>query len=304
MDQTANLVEIWTSSGLLEQSLKKVLTSNGVWKEYSNFWLFLADQKSGEWLLIRKGHVSGSICAACCGLSIYSTPYQEADLASGKSNKIFSKFEQDRMDRGTAREPRARKWLENRDKETIIELPFAVWKKNPYLGVSVDGLTQDRVIEIKSPDRMYQDLIKYTQGIKKDPSQTEWGKLLLLLNSEQISQLSELAHINPSHLCQMYLGMTVMNKRKATYVVFAEPENLVFTQDLYYLDWLWDLIIYPRIEYYIEQILKPRLIDTPYPIMPYPIDKTSRSLVCPYGFPQENREVSQYDGIMDAVFNL
>lgn len=288
----------------MDPVVRRIDTPHGTWEEYPNYWLFLADQKSEGWLLIRKGHVSGSICASCCGLSVYSTPYEEADIASGRKTKIFQKFEQDRMDRGTDREPRARKWLEKRDQETILELPFAIWKKNPYLGVSVDGLTKERVVEIKSPDRMYPDLIKYTQGIRKDPAQTEWGKLLTLLDLKQLEQLRELAHINPSHLCQMYLGMTIMDKRKATYVVFAEAENLVFTQDLYYLDWLWDLLIYPRIEYYIEQILKPRLIDSIYPIMPFEVIKTSRQIERPFGFPEEKEQISQYDGIIDAVFNL
>ena len=290
-------VQEW--DGLLGSPLSVSTDGEGTWLEYQHFWLFMADQKSDAWIKVRGGHVSGSTCANCCGFSPYETPYSEAEYASGCKRKQFDQVAMGRMNRGTEREPRVRDWFIRKTGLDIVELPFAVDKAFPFIGVSVDGIGHDRVIEIKAPDTLYPALIDYVNGVKTDINKTYWANVLPHLTLDQVRVLSEMAHINPCHVCQMYLGMYVTKRTRATYIVYSENSNQVFTQDLVWNQWLWDLVLFPRIRYYVHAILVPLLKGMPFtpgPLRPLMYQLMGQTVqVVPVGFPTKQDKVTDFN---------
>ncbi len=68
------------------------------------------------------------------------------------------------MNLGNIYEGPVRDYLAKKLGSEIKETGFAIWKKDPRFGASLDGIINDEVgIEIKCPQRMYRPILEYLE---------------------------------------------------------------------------------------------------------------------------------------------
>ena len=227
-----------------------------LWVDCHRYWLFLAPQRSPEWLEVRKGRVSGSILAKICQdgkYDKYSDPHLLAREICGIQEKIIANCG-NITEHGTITEPTIRKWHEKTINSRILELPFAIPKWCLYIGVSLDAYIYGSygIGEYKSPQKMYEGLEHriacVENGIKVSPEDTN--------------------NIIIDHLYQMYLGMSVFGKSFCDYVVYdCVKTNKIFYQRIIFDKQFWCENMYPKLKHFIETSLIPIMPDN-YPLMP------------------------------------
>lgn len=218
-----------------------VSSSSASWMDCGTYYLSNAEQRSPEWHRTRSGRVTASNFGTCAGNSKFSTPDMLALEISGFKKKEFSENSLRVMDIGTKMEPFARQWYEKTYKVEVKEYGLAVPKWNLYIGGSPDGIISgsDGIIEIKCPEKMYEPLKKRISEL----SQTQ----------------SDHSHIWSTHYDQMQGCMAILNKTFCDYIVYCEPENQVYLERIPFNVSYWETDLYPKINAFIEQKLKPLL---------------------------------------------
>ena len=223
-----------------------------LWKESDTYWLDTTPQKdptsnevSERWLKLRSGRLTASNAGTAAGHSMFSTPEQLADQLAGITPKVFSEESKRVMNLGNEREPIARDWYCQTNNVTVEELGLAVPKWNLYLGGSVDGAVvgNDKIIEIKCPEKMYGPLVNHMEKLK-------YGWKAPQFYHE---------HIWDSHYDQMQLCMKILGKKYCDYIVYCVDENSCFTETVAFNEKYWNEDLYPKLTHFIENLLKPRL---------------------------------------------
>jgi putative phage-type endonuclease len=220
------------------------------WIQYENHWLYNAEQRTEDWLLVKRGRPSGSTIGACLGQSRFTTSDLQAEYLCGTKTKEFTEQQQKNMNYGTEMEPIARRWYENSRNVVVEESGMIVPKWNLYLGVSVDGLVKDTngIIEIKCVKKMYYKLKQRLANKQKNTNNYD--------------------HIFASHYLQMQLGMAVWNRTWCDYIVYCPNEKSVYVETIPFDSDRWKNEWYPQICNFIDQKIKPLLKQTPFPLLP------------------------------------
>lgn len=256
-----------------------------LWVDCEIYWLYMAAQGTSEWKEARKGRVTGSVLAEACKKGKYSNTTDQklydinqidmhdimkvqidqnivSQEIAGIKAKMFGDFAITAMAHGTKTEPLIRKHHSDRVGLTILELPIAVPKFNPNLGVSIDAYLKNE------PNRKYYNCIgeyKAPQYLYKDLQ----NRLILQQNGLSNQNYD---HIVKNHYYQMHLGMRIFQKDFCDYIAY----DCVFMKQAYFEripfnTKFWEIEIEKPVNNFIDQYLKPQLNSTsssPYPMMP------------------------------------
>ena len=168
------------------------------------------------------------------------------------------------MNHGNTYEPIARDWYDKKYNVKTVEIGFCVPKWDHTIGVSIDGLVLDAdeneldgIIEIKCPQKMYQQIknkqrnLKFLEECGMDISEYE----------------KDYSHIWKTHFVQMQLGMAVLDKKWCDYIVYCTFERKVSVERIYFDQEYWKKL-YSNIKGFIKTQINPLLKNGKIPVMP------------------------------------
>lgn len=227
------------------------LERNVPWLDRGTFWLSTIPQGTPLWDGQRKYRLTGSNFGYAAGHGLhFKTPTRLADEMTGIVEPDISPEAQQRMDYGTAQEKFARRWYERKHRVLVKEVGLAVWKENPALACSTDGIVlhadgseSDLLIEIKSVMKMYDPLKKHTQMMAMGWTPPQYYH----------------DHMWTTHYDQIQGNLAIMNKKWCDYIVYCEPEKAVFTYRVEYNPDYWNNELLPKLKSFINSELEPRL---------------------------------------------
>lgn len=153
------------------------------------------------------------------GNSIYKSRDQYFGEVLGLLPKTFTGNVH--TDRGQRLEPKIREMYETRHSTRVEEVGFVIPDWCPYIGVSPDGLVENGCIEIKSPVRVYRELLE--DGVVKG-----------------------------EHYAQMQMAMIICDRPWCDYVVYSEHQDLYFEKRVEKNPDYWNEELYPAIHRAIE----------------------------------------------------
>lgn len=227
--------------------------ANQKWIDKGTYYLSTSPQGSDEWKRERIGRITMSNIARTAGHSDFDklSDVAFAETLLGITEKTFSDISKYRMKRGTDHEDIARKKLElelGKLKEykniKITTAGLAVWKQDQRFGASLDGVVEidgvesDIGVEIKCPEKMYNNIKKYIDsGCKGDLG------------------------IYPSHYDQMIGNGIVTNKKHMIYCVYGiDDEQLAWFKIPVDHDY-WRYELYPKACEFYEGYMKNKIVE-------------------------------------------
>jgi hypothetical protein len=147
------------------------------------------------------------------------------------------------VENGKKLEPVARDmYIEKNHHLNVEEVSMGIWKKNPYLGASPDGLVgDDGLLEIKCPARLPRPIFFYTQGYD------------VRVISDEIPV--RYAHIWPHYYDQMQGCMAIFGRKWCDYVVYV-PGMELFIDRVTFNEEYWNNILLPRLESFVNKHIK------------------------------------------------
>ena len=174
--------------------------------------LYNVDQGSDDWKYMRKGKITMSNIGKVVG----HAPYYK----------------------GTKYEPKVRNILAKKLNCEISETGFAVWKKDPRFGASLDGIIDDECgIEIKCPARMYGPILNYMRKKNPDPD--------------------DISHIWKSQYDQVIGNGVITGRKWMFFCVYGIEDKLMFIQKVKVDYRYWKKELYrPSVEFY-ENYMEP-----------------------------------------------
>lgn len=217
--------------------------------ETETCWISLEPQGSSIWKKLRAKLLTASNIAKALGLSNFGTPEEIAEtILTGISKPIDNRHTQ----RGTKLEPDGRDWYQDVKDVEVKEIGLAVWKKDPRIGASSDGIVKKKeekeegCLEIKAPENIYPELLS-RQYLKK--------------------KKSGYGHIKIDHYLQIQTNMIVLGKNWCDYLVFcplrdSEEEREIERPEAY-LERIrkdqeeWDEKWYPLIQRFFKKYVDP-----------------------------------------------
>lgn len=108
-----------------------------------------AEQRSQEWLDLRKNMLTASDCATAIGENKYEKPFDLLLKKCGKGKPFTGNAA---TEHGNKYEDEARILYEQRHNEVVHEIGLEPHPKYPWLGGSPDGITESgKLVEIKCP---------------------------------------------------------------------------------------------------------------------------------------------------------
>ena len=108
-----------------------------------------AEQRSQEWLDLRKNMLTASDCATAIGENKYEKPFDLLLKKCGKGKPFTGNAA---TEHGNKYEDEARILYEQRHNEVVHEIGLEPHPKHPWLGGSPDGITESgKLVEIKCP---------------------------------------------------------------------------------------------------------------------------------------------------------
>lgn len=224
----------------------------GEWIDFGNYWHFKIEQRLPDWFKVRINRVGGSSVASAVGDG-YDNPDQTALYISGKMKKKFDDFGLINIQRGIDNEDNAIEKYEEQYGFKVKEMGTCIPKFDRRIGVSVDGVVyekgsdeeyyeSDGIIEVKCPIRIYRDLV----------DRMEYGDDYEDPNYE---------HIKPAHYAQMQLGMAVLNKNWADYIVYQIPKKtecgFLYVERIPFNKKYWSEYLYPGVCHFYKYCLFP-----------------------------------------------
>lgn len=195
------------------------------WIDRGSYFESTAKQNTPEWLEARFGRVNGSDTGALAGKSIFKTPEEKGKIIAGIETESFKPENLEAIDHGHRFEPVCRRWYEKTYRCKILERGSCVSKQDPLIASSVDGeiISQDGLIEIKCPKKMYAPIIKYMEMKKQG-----WNPGPHFYD-----------HIWETHLAQMMQAMFVLKKSFCDYIVYSTDDSQVFVQRVHFDPVYW-----------------------------------------------------------------
>jgi hypothetical protein len=213
---------------------------------FPTYFLYLGSQGDDNWKKHRKypGKLNASNVGKALKHSIFDSPEDVADDILEFERKPKAERKPGAMQRGNLREPLARDWYERQFGVTVQQICHVTPKWEPRLGGSPDGLVNDDGgVEFKCPDSLPVKIKLYLQRCKSGVvPEGHW-------------------HIYDEHYDQIQTYMAIMKRNWWDYVVYAEDDNTVFRQTIYFDEKYWNDCLYPGINEFLYQKLPNRLLE-------------------------------------------
>ena len=195
---------------------------------------YLVDVKQGsrDWLYMRKGRITMSNLGKIVGHAPYCTLSEEelGKVFKGEMKEDFSEEAKKRMNLGNLYEDPVRKYLEKKINMKIKETGFAIWKKDPRFGASLDGVINDEIgVEIKCPKKMYRPIKEFME--KKSRGE---------------AKESDISHIWKSQYDQVIGNGVITGRKWMIFCVFSIEEKTMFYQKVKVDYDYWDNFLYPK----------------------------------------------------------
>ena len=181
---------------------------------------------------MRKGRITMSNLGKIVGHAPYCTLSHE-DLGKcfrGLLKEDFSDDAKKRMDLGNQYEPLVRDALAQKLGVEIKETGFAIWKKDPRFGASLDGIISDDVgIEIKCPAKMYGPIKNFLERREKGEVKED-----------------EIGHIWKSQYDQIIGNGVITGRKWMIFCVYSIEEKKMFYQKVKVDYDYWHNFLYPK----------------------------------------------------------
>ena len=200
--------------------------------------IYNMEQRTQEWYDIRKGKITASNFGTAVGHSSFKSPKELSDEL--KQNK---KFSNEAIEHGIKMEPIARNFYSELYKVEVKEIGFAVPVWYPKIGCSPDGIIYvdsketNKIIEIKCPKQMYDQLsvrnYLISEGVKFD-----------LFNH---------SHINTTHYDQIQGNLAILNKEYCDYIVFVNKDDY-YIETIPFNKIYWELL-FEKIKIFCNEFL-------------------------------------------------
>ena len=201
-------------------------------KDCGCYYLVDVTQGSKDWLYMRKGRITMSNLGKIVGHAPYCTLSHE-DLGKcfrGLLKEDFSDDAKKRMDLGNQYEPLVRDALAQKLGVEIKETGFAIWKKDPRFGASLDGIISDDVgIEIKCPAKMYGPIKNFLERREKGETTED-----------------EIGHIWKSQYDQIIGNGVITGRKWMIFCVYSIEEKKMFYQKVKVDYDYWHKFLYPK----------------------------------------------------------
>jgi len=181
---------------------------------------------------MRKGRITMSNLGKIVGHAPYCK-LEGGELAAvlkGEKKEEFTQEALERMNLGNQYEDPVRRKLGEKLGVEIKETGFAIWRKDPRFGASLDGVIDSETgIEIKCPRRMYRPIVQYLE--RKERGETTDD---------------EIDHIWKSQYDQI-IGNGVITGRKWMYFcVYSIDDKQMFYQKIKVDYNYWNDFLYPK----------------------------------------------------------
>jgi len=201
-------------------------------KDCGCYYLVDVKQGSSDWLFMRKGRITMSNLGKIVGHAPYcKMEGQElADCFKGIKKEEFTEEAKERMNLGNEYEGPVRDYLAKKLGVEIKETGFAIWKKDPRFGASLDGIINDEIgIEIKCPMKMYGPIKGYMERKEKG-----------------LAKDDEVGHIWKSQYDQVIGNGVITGRKWMIFCVYSIEEKKVFYQKVKVDYDYWNTFLYPK----------------------------------------------------------
>jgi hypothetical protein len=201
--------------------------------EYQTFYEHKYKQGCKEWLDARDSVIiTGTSSSITINLNAFSSTF---DLMNKRVKEITPE-QKVKMDNGHLFEPYLRQYLELFYKIKIKETGFIIPKFDTDIGTSLDGLTDDAIIEIKTSDDIPFILQRHKQQLDMGFSFDQYYH----------------QHIFASHYCQMQHNMACVGKKVCIYLVFGIQSGKIYIEKVPFNQQFWSEVLYPGERQFIE----------------------------------------------------
>ena len=201
-------------------------------KDCGCYYLVDVQQGSKDWLFMRKGRITMSNLGKIVGHAPYCNLSHE-DLGKcfrGLLKEEFSEESKKRMNLGNEYEGPVRDLLAKKLGVEIKETGFAIWKKDPRFGASLDGVISDNIgIEIKCPLKMYKPVIEFIEKRKKG-----------------LASDTDFKHIWKSQYDQIIGNGVITGRKWMIFCVYSIEEKRMFYQKVKVDYDYWYNFLYPK----------------------------------------------------------
>lgn len=210
------------------------------WKDWPTCWLSIFPQRSPEWYSIHIGRITGCNASRAAGNIRYTEDDLPENLALqlvGLRNIEVSEDARKRMDDGTRAEPILRNWYNQTFKVEIEEVGLAIWKKDPLIGASADGIIPNGgIVEFKYKKEMPSTLVFQAKASN--------GRIT-----------KSVAHIPTRDFDQIQHTMGVLGRSFCDYVVLS-PKTGIYTERILFNEEYFNLQV-SRYQQFKEKYLLP-----------------------------------------------
>ena len=201
-------------------------------KDCGCYYLLDVKQGSKDWLMMRKGRITMSNLGKIVGHAPYCNTSQPdlGKIFKGELKEQHSPEALERMNLGNDYEGPVRDYFAKKLGVEIKETGFAIWKKDPRFGASLDGVIDDDTgIEIKCPRKMYRPILEFLEKKKRGGADD-----------------TEISHIWKSQYDQV-IGNGVITGRKWMYFcVYSIEDKKMFYQKVKVDYDYWFDFLYPK----------------------------------------------------------
>ena len=201
-------------------------------KDMGDYFLVDVRQGSRDWHFMRKGRITMSNLGKIVGHAPYCTLTQEeiGKCMKGEKKEDFSEEARKRMDLGNQFEGPVRDYLAKKLGTEIKETGFAIWRKDPRFGASLDGVIDDETgIEIKCPVKMYKPIDEFMKR-QQEGKTTE----------------DEIDHIWKSQYDQIIGNGVITGRKWMIFCVYSISEKRIFYQKIKVDYDYWYNFLYPN----------------------------------------------------------
>lgn len=220
-------------------------------------WLSIDPQGSTKWHNLHLGRLTAHNFGYAAGHDSLKTPEMVLQQIVGSYTEKPDTLGVERIARGHKYEPMIRKYFSRRVGRPINEIGIAIYKENQYLGASTDG-----DIETDTPTFQLMDTNGYAgECIEAKCPDKIYTPLMYRARVNEIRTMSTFPHILRSHYDQMIGTMAILGKSHCHYLVYSHSQKLLYREIVPFNTEYWNNDLRPKLEYFIDHLLKPKLLD-------------------------------------------
>jgi len=214
------------------------------WTDKGQYWVNTSPKFSNEWFNVRKHCITPSRMYSCCENYFSDTPETVAKYIAGVEKKVFTKDDQQRMDRGKVDEIDIRKYYEEKSGNKVF-----VFGEDEYPASKFDGLIRG------VPDGLILNDDGHVEGVFEAKSKNRVMKSFFDVKEDY-------SHIPIADLYQVLGYMAMFKAMWCDYVVNIKSSDTVVIYRIEFSEEKWK-DIYEKLVDFRERLLNPLLKKTP-----------------------------------------